>query len=113
MCEGCYYEYGAPKLITAEIARAADLVSQLYEIAPVGGNCHIVTDDWNLEDSDIEFCQRQVANGGWFDERTQTQYNNDPSQLAIEGELLELMRAMSLAERASALGLEAGYFKPL
>lgn len=111
MCYGCYEEYGSPAIVTDATKRVAELCGQLYEIAPVGGNCHIVTDDWNLEDSHIEFCRQQVANGGWPDELTGENYNYDPAQLAIERELLELMAPMSEAERASALGIWDGFVK--
>lgn len=112
MCSGCYEEAGSPRIDTPQIRRVVKLCEQLYAFAPVGGNCHIVTDDWNIEDSHIEYCQRQVAEGGWLDWRTGKHYNNNPAQLAIEKELLDLMRPMSEAERASALGMMWGYFSP-
>lgn len=98
MCYGCYEEFGKPSVISPETLRVADLCKQLYEFAPSGGDCHIVTDDWNLEDGNIRFCQEQLAH---------SQYGVE--QLAIERELLELMVPMSVGERASALGLWEHY----
>lgn len=112
MCYGCYEEYGKPELVTPEIRRASELCRQLYEFSCVGGNCHIVTDDWNLEDHHIAFCVDQVAAGGWFDERTGETHNDDPAQLAVEKELLNLLLPMSIAERASALAMWDEFFKP-
>ena len=111
MCFGCYEDAGKPVIVTPATRRVAALCKRLYELSGVGGNCHIVTDDWNLQDSGIAFCRQQVANGGGGDERTGQRHNDDPKQLAVERELLELMAPMSEAERASALALWAGYFK--
>jgi hypothetical protein len=105
MCYGCYEEAGKPTIVTDAIRQCAALIKRLYAMPSgcAGGNCHIVTDDWNLEDHSIKFCSGQVDAGGWVD-------RTDPEQLKIERQILDLMAPMSEAERASALGLEAGYF---
>jgi len=43
----------------------------LYQHHGVGGSLHIITDDGNLLDSDIDFCQKQVM------------YNQDPHWLKL------------------------------
>jgi hypothetical protein len=107
MCCGCYMEYGSPTLESPEIWKGVDLVKQLYEFTGAGGNCHIVTDDWNLEDHSIEFCLNEVSNGGFADEYG---YIDSPEQLKVEREILDLMKSMSLDERASMMGLVDGCF---
>jgi hypothetical protein len=107
MCYGCYVdEFGSPTIVNEATKRVAELCRQLYEISAVGGNCHIVTDDWNLEDENIRFCLDYWERaGGWQDEVL------DPKRRAIEKELLDLMIPMSEAERASALGIWEGFVK--
>lgn len=51
MCMGCYLEAGSPKP-SAEAIRVGLL---LRPIDPFGG-CHIVREDWNVEDEHIDFC---------------------------------------------------------
>lgn len=52
MCEGCWIDAGSPQIDN-------DLVRKLakgsLEINPYGA-FHIVVDDWNLEDGNIQFC---------------------------------------------------------
>ena len=55
MCYGCFEEYG-PAVVTPAAIAAAKLVDAVYEIHPVGGRAHVVVDDWNLDDSNIDFC---------------------------------------------------------
>ena len=56
MCFGCYEEFGKPTIINNRTERAAFLIEKVYEYSLVGGNCHIVTDDWNIDDDSIFWC---------------------------------------------------------
>ena len=56
-------------------------IRELYEIHGAGGNCHIVTDDGNLEDSNIMFCLESE------------------DLLDIERDILEAMLTMSKTQR--------------
>lgn len=108
MCRGCYEEYGEPVIVTEATKRAAVLIKQLYdEFAPCGGNLHIVTDDWNIEDDNLAFCRRLVSNGGRLDDGTVV--DDDPKQLKLEAEILDLLEPMSEDDRASALAIWEGY----
>lgn len=51
MCMGCYIEAGSPKP-TADAIRVGLL---LRPVNPFGG-CHIVREDWNVDDDSIDFC---------------------------------------------------------
>jgi hypothetical protein len=35
------------------------MVERYYDDNPVGGNCHIVLDDHNVRDGDLDFCLKQ------------------------------------------------------
>jgi hypothetical protein len=62
MCYECWEEEGKPQIDTPAVREAAAAVGAVYELNGVGGNLHIVLDDWNLEDGSVEFCDRQIAN---------------------------------------------------
>lgn len=38
----------------------AFLISKLYETEPTGGDIHVVTDDGNLRNSDLEWCESYI-----------------------------------------------------
>lgn len=107
MCEGCWVEMGSPQIVTDKTKRVAELVGQLYAMpgGGVGGNLHIVTDDWNLEDEHIAYCAETVATPD------RAYRYDDPAQLAVEAEICALMKDMTEAERGSALAIEGGYFE--
>jgi len=62
------------------IGKLANLIAEYYkkEGNGCGGNCHLVLDDGNLEDSDIQFCKGYCAHA------------NDDDGLAIMREMLSL-----------------------
>jgi hypothetical protein len=104
MCENCYHEeYGAPTEITVRAVTAAALIRQLYQYCPVGGRCHIVVDDWNLEDDSIEFCRQAVARDKAAHGTSQT--------LMHEERLLAALAVMSIPERAVSLALADGFLR--
>lgn len=109
MCYGCWEEMGKPSDVTPEIDRAAALVRRLYDLpeGAAGGNLHIVTDDWNLEDEHVLWCRDQVVRiaSGKVEEFDFT----DPQQIAVERELIDLLMPMTEAQRGTVLALEAGY----
>lgn len=67
------------------VERLSVFVDHYYEDHPTGGNLHIATDDYNLEDDSIEFCWQRALEDG------------DGYGLA----LAEAMRQMTLAERGA------------
>lgn len=90
--------------------RAAALVKKLYEFPEggVGGHCHIVTDDYNLEDENIDFCLGELHPDRQRDYDFLDPMNN-PGMIEIERELLTLMRAMNMEERKSVLAIRDEY----
>lgn len=104
MCEGCYEEYGRPTIITDKTMAAASLVRRVYEFSCVGGNLHIVLDDWNLQDENLQFCMDEIKKGGY-------EGRDSPEELAAETECCEAFIALNMDERASALALHEGYLE--
>lgn len=108
MCEGCWREYGSPKLDTPKIRYARELIDRLYDHpeGAVGGYCHIVTDDWNLSKDNIRSCLKFVAD----DRVGACKYpHEDRALLDLEEEILRLLLDMPLKERASALAMVRGF----
>jgi hypothetical protein len=90
MCIGCYEDYELPRIVTPEVVAMSERIKSAN---PFGG-LHIVVEDWNLEDLDIEFC------------RDSDDATNEERQLASD------LLAMTLEQRASAMALADGYLLP-
>lgn len=100
MCYGCYKEYGEPKIVSDETHQAAKLIGQVYESSTVGGNLHIVVDDWNLEDEHLDFCAGAIEKN----------YHEIPPECQeTERMCLSALRKLNLEGRASALAIHDGY----
>ena len=124
MCYGCWEEAGKPTNDTPAVRAAAATVTALYEHPNciVGGNLHIVTDDWNLEDSNLEFCRHCIEHAGmmpidddaheihkWYNE--QKRANPDPpDQLAVERACLDALAVLTEDERHAAMALADGFW---
>lgn len=94
MCYGCYRRHGAPKIDSLRIRKVAKLVDDLYEYEISGGNLHVVVDDFNIEDRHLDFCSTQPCD-------------------ALETEIIGEMRRLTVRERASALGIQNGFWNPM
>ncbi len=124
MCYGCWEEAGKPTTDTPAVRHAAKMVEQLYEHPNciVGGNLHIVTDDWNIEDSNLEFCRYCIEHEGQMpldDDAADfhKRYNDEkranpdpPDQLDVERQCLEALAALSEEDRHAALALNDGFW---
>ena len=103
MCRGCWEEYGSPEIKTEATRAAAKLAERVYEFSCVGGNLHIVLDDWNIEDENIAWCRERINR---IRSGTIEQYDDtDPQQLEAEDACLKALEPMTLEERASALAI--------
>lgn len=99
MCAGCWVErFGKVAIDNEAVRRAAEAIAEVYSYAFVGGNLHCEIDDWNIEDPlfDGEFKP-------WDP-------NASSEQLAAETDCWNQLKALSEAERASALALHDGYW---
>lgn len=108
MCYGCWDEAGKPSAVTPAIEASAALVKRLYDkFSCVGGNLHIVTDDWNLENGDLAFCRDQVND---VQQGQPGKYaDTSPFQVELETSILDAMEAMSEQERYVVLALADGF----
>jgi hypothetical protein len=63
MCINCWMEAGQPTDLPEDIDEIVGLIQELYSQpgGGVGGPLHIVTDDWNLKDGNVEFALRSAA----------------------------------------------------
>lgn len=109
MCQNCWTEYGSPSEITPAIRLTAAIIGELYEISSVGGNLHIVINDWNLDDSSVEWCKDRVLR---IKKGIMEKYDDtDPEQLEIESRIINLLLPMTVSERGAVLALVDGYIE--
>lgn len=90
MCLGCWEENGKPWLLTAEVERWAPIFGKCDHF----GACHIIIDDWNLDDDAVSYCLDKTSD-------------------QTEEELCIALLSMSIGERwATAIRSEQPDFKP-
>jgi hypothetical protein len=99
MCDNCVRREveaaGGWPPITDQIRAAGTLVAELYEHHAVGGPLHIVTDDYNVEDTHLDFC------ADWLAKSTDEDYSSTVRR--VSAEILAMLRPMTPAERAVAV----------
>ncbi len=105
MCYGCYEEQGKPAIYNDIVKKAIASINKVYEYSCVGGGLHIVLDDWNLEDDAVVFCENWINNPNYC---PNGEIQNDEDKIQQEQKLAELecveiLKKMSIDERASAL----------
>ena len=100
MCLRCYRDkYDSASIVTPMTIAAANAIDAVYEWSPSGGDAHIVVDDWNLDDGNIQWC---IDNAD--DEREEAR------RAAVDG--LNILKQLSIPERASAMAIHEGYLNP-
>ena len=116
MCYGCWEEGGTPQIDNEKVRAAVALVEAVYDHSCVGGNLHIVLDDWNIEDHSLEFCSYCIDHGGVMPpdqcnevhesyQAEKRAHPDPPEQLAVERVCCDAFMAMTEDERLSALAL--------
>lgn len=78
---------------------ASKLIDKVYEYTSSAGNAHIVFDDWNIEDYNIDFCIKDADK----DEES------SKDQIAAEKNALVYFLKLSEEERLSALAIQEGF----
>lgn len=105
MCLGCWHEHGSPAIFTEKTRHAAELVQAIYDWSGVGGNAHVVVDDWNLDDENIDYCLNKGLEANV--------HEAGEEQLAVERAALLALKELTLDERHSALAISEGAIVPL
>lgn len=98
MCYQCYIDSGKPEVVNDRVKSAAAAITKLYEHPDcgVGGYAHIVVDDWNTEDGNIDYCLMEAL-GGKYD------IDEEGRQLCIE--VLNKLKPLTEDERITALAI--------
>ena len=81
-----------------EILRVVALIEEVYEYNAAGGGAHIVLDDWNIEDDDIQWCIDHLP-----------EYSEAGEERAVTMACLIAMMGLTIDERASALAIVDGF----
>ncbi len=97
MCIQCYKDAGSPQIINDKTKRAAELTRLVYNDHGAGGWCHIVLDDFNIEDGHIDYCLEQI------------EIEPDDGTHDTQKACMLLFKSMTMDERASALALYDGW----
>lgn len=110
MCEQCWNEMDKPTAWNPNIKRALELVRIIYETEAAGGPMHIVLDDWNIEDHDLECCRIE----SFQDPAAIAAMADGISSHAVEAtiQLVPLMLRMPIEERAATLAYYDGFVAP-
>ena len=103
MCETCWeVKYNSARVDNDKVRDAVSLIQKVYEHNCVGGALHIVLDDWNLDDSSVDFC------GQYMEENKK---NVCVAEYEATKACYEAFKEMTVEERASALALASGFWK--
>ena len=102
MCENCYNEKGRPAIVNKRTKAAADLISDVYEHHGAGGGLHVVVDDFNTDDSCVQFCKSYIESEDY-------RQNVSKARLMAEEKCICALAEMSEPERTTALAIHDGY----
>lgn len=123
MCVECWEKAGSPTTWNGDVARAVQLLGELYAINGVGGPLHAEVDDYNLDNVITPYYD------GWNDaELDALHYDGWPiadlpaeAPAVVEGlgrslrqicdELAALLSSMAVADRHAAVALHGGYWQ--
>ena len=114
-----WVELDRPDDWNPKVARALELIRDIYEYARAGGPLHVILDDWNIEDGDVRAAAQDLRDGyyrwgpGWEPVSYDPYENLDEDETRqvrdAVAELVPLLRGMTVNERASALARHWGY----
>lgn len=79
-------------------ARYHELVGRLYDFPTcgVGGPLHIVTDDGNVLDENLDFCEGELVSHWSIDEATP---EDAEAIRAVSQEIIDLLRSLTVEQR--------------
>ncbi len=91
MCRFCWEERGGPTDFSPEVIAAAEKIAALYRVHGAGGALHIVTDDMNVEDDDLEFARKHLSDD-------------------VERACYEALLPLTEDQRLAAIAFEEGWY---
>lgn len=111
MCYGCYEDAGKPEIVNEKTIKASELIKELYdtEFGGVGRYGHIVFDDWNIDDDNIEWCIENANKGGYWQDENDEEGAEETRQASLTA--LIYFKELSEEERYSALAIDDGFLK--
>lgn len=88
--------------VTSEMLECRQLVARLYDLpnCSTGGPLHIATDDYNLEDDNLDYCARDIEEQ-WS--VTESPPERRAEIVQVVEQILALLRPMTLAQRALSM----------
>ena len=101
MCKTCWESYNSPKIYNLKVEEAVKCIARVYdEVSTVGGDLHVILDDWNLEDEHLDSCLKDAKeNASGYDKK----------QVHIQLNCIAVLKSLTLEERASALAVYEGF----
>lgn len=101
MCYQCWEESGMPKAKHPLIPSIVKEIRVLYDsYSATGGACRLVTDEWNVNDDDIDYCLRESV--------PQTA---DAGQREVERTILTYLKRLSVPQRYACLAAAEGWLE--
>lgn len=104
MCYECYTTYGTPDIINEKTVEASKLITEVFDNEYSGGHCHLVLEDFNIEDIYVANCLQKIR-------RDLMKGTPSPDKLAIQKKCMEAFQKLSIKERASAIAISGGWVK--
>ena len=93
MCKLCWEDAGSPDHREPEVIMAALAVSEAYSHSGL----HILIEDWNVEDHNLDFCQQNMKD----------RKRDGPA----EQKVIDLFRKLTVPQRYAALAIDEGIIK--
>lgn len=105
MCRSCWENiYNFASLDTPDIRKLAGLIGQVYKYSLSGGHLHVVIDDWNLDDDNVNFALKYITS-------IEDQPGIDRRLIDLEWKCLFFLVNMTVEDRASALAMYEGFVR--
>lgn len=111
MCSSCWEDEGSPSQWNDSIARAVELIKDLYTEEPTGGPLHCTLDDWNVDTGGkpITPTYAMADNPGFPGSGFPDRYSGHVHTVCDE--LAALLTSMSVSDRYAALAHAEGLTK--
>lgn len=109
MCINCWKESGVTPVINDKTKKAVELIQAVYDCVEggAGGYGHIVFDDWNIDDSSIDFCLNEIKKDVTIHEDEWDQQDTDELKRCCT-EALTYFKTLTEDEKYTAVAIQGG-----